>query len=67
MKVNVTNYGLRPFRITKVVKKQFGTINHDCTIIQYKGEYKLPKNLSLTNGEKWVKLDYWFELDEIQH
>jgi len=60
MKVYVTAIGLRPFRVTEI--KQFTSDSP----IQYKGEYKLPKCSRLTNGKKWVDLNYWFEESQIK-
>lgn len=59
MKVYITALGKRPFRITH--KKQFTSDSP----IQYKGQFKLPKGSRLTNGKKWVNLDYWFEESQI--
>lgn len=55
LKVYVTGYGKRPFRIEKITESPK----------QFKGSYKLPKNITLTNGEKWVKLNYWFTENQI--
>lgn len=55
MKVYITGYGKRPFRIEKTNKNTK----------QFKGSYKLPKNTTLADGEKWVKLNYWFTEDQI--
>lgn len=66
MKVYITRHGLRPFRITKIEKKEFGTIHKSVSTTQYKGEYKLPKNTKTTQGKKWVSLDHWFNLEDIK-
>ena len=60
MKVYVTGHGLVPFRATNVSKSA------DADLIQLRGQYKLPKGSRLTNGKKWVDLDYWFTLDQIE-
>ena len=54
MKVFVTPYGLRPFRIEEITDQ-----------MQYKGSYKLPKNITKSGGGKWVKLDYYFTKEQI--
>lgn len=54
MKVFVTPYGLRPFRIEKITDG-----------MQYKGSYKLPKNITKSGGGKWVKLNYYFTKEQI--
>lgn len=54
MKVFITGYGLRPFRIEEITD-----------LMQYKGSYKLPKNITLTGGKKWVELDYYFTRKQI--
>lgn len=54
MKVFVTPYGLRPFRIEKITDE-----------MQYKGSYKLPKNITKSGGGKWVKLNYYFTKEQI--
>lgn len=58
MKVNITKYGLRPFKIKKIHKTDLGS--------QYQGEYKLPKGTKRGDGKKWIDLDYWFELKDIK-
>ena len=55
LKVYVTAHGKRSFRIEKINKNTK----------QFKGSYKLPKNITLSGGEKWVKLNYWFTEDQI--
>jgi hypothetical protein len=55
MKVYVNGYGLRPFRIEEETESPK----------QFKGSYKLPKNITRTDGEKWFELDYWFTENEI--
>ena len=54
-KVYVNGYGKRPFRIEEQTESPK----------QFKGSYKLPKNVTRTDGEKLVKLDYWFTEKEI--
>ena len=54
MKVFVTPYGLRPFRIEKITDQ-----------MQYKGSYKLPKNITKSGGGQWVKLNYYFTKEQI--
>lgn len=54
MKVFVTPYGLRPFRIEEMTDQ-----------MQYKGSYKLPKNITKSGGGKWLKLDYYFTKEQI--
>lgn len=56
MKVNITGYGERPFRVTKILFTPH---------LQFKGEYKLPKNTTKTNGKKWMELDYYFTPEQI--
>lgn len=57
MKVHVTQYGSRPFRITKVNQTDLG--------VQFKGKYKLPKNTTRADGKKWVKLNFWFNVEDL--
>lgn len=59
MFVFVTGYGLLKFRITK--KERF--LQNVPT--QFKGQVKLPKGTTITNGKKWFDLDYWFTKDQI--
>jgi hypothetical protein len=60
MYVYVTGYGVCKFRATTLVMGDVDTI-------QLKGEYRLPDNVELCNGEKWVELNYYFTLDQILH
>lgn len=55
MKVYVNGYGLRPFRIEETIENS----------TQFKGSFKLPKNIERTDGEKWIELNYWFTEKEI--
>lgn len=57
MKVYVNGFGLRPFRIEEITKNP----------TQFKGSYKLPRNVERTDGEKWIELDYWFTEDQIKY
>lgn len=57
MKVYVNGFGLRPFRIEETTEKPK----------QFKGSYKLPRNVERTDGEKWIELDYWFTEDQIKY
>lgn len=50
----VTPYGMRPFQITKSVKR--GNFE-----VQHKGVYKLPKGVKRNDGSKWDELSYWFD------
>lgn len=59
-KVYITGYGLRPFQVKEVVQ-----LNPDLPK-QFKGRYKLPKNVSVVNGKKWIDLDYYFTEKEIK-
>ncbi len=61
MFVYVTGYGLSPFRAVEM--KMF---NEDINNLQFKGQYKLPKNTTRTDGSKWIDLDYWFKVDQIK-
>ena len=61
MFVYINGYGLRPFRAFEMIM-----FNEDINNLQLKGQYKLPKNLKLTNGKKWVDLDHWFTVDQIK-
>ena len=56
MKVYVNGYGLRPFRIEETTEDP----------IQFKGSFKLPRNIERTDGEKWVELNYYFTEDQIK-
>lgn len=58
MKTYITPYGLRPFRITKINQTDLG--------VQFKGKYKLPKNTTRADGKKWVKLNFWFNVEDIR-
>jgi len=59
-KVYITGYGLRPFQI-----KETHQLNPDSPK-QFKGRYKLPKNIKNMNGKKWIDLDYYFTEEEIK-
>jgi hypothetical protein len=61
MFVYVNGYGLRPFKAVEI-----NIFNEDIKNLQFKGKYKLPKNVTLTNGKKWVDLDHWFTVDQIK-
>lgn len=61
MYVYVNGYGLRPFRA--VEKKMF---NNDPSLLQLRGQYKLPPNIKTNSGKKWIDLDYWFSLDQVK-
>jgi len=56
--VNITGYGLCEFKPKE--KYQLD----EASPLQYKGEYKLPKNTTY-NGKEWVELDYYFSPDQI--
>ncbi|CAM2985452.1 hypothetical protein SAMN02745938_1275 [Flavobacterium psychrophilum DSM 3660] len=55
MKVYVNGYGLRPFRIEETIENP----------TQYKGSFELPKGVERADGEKWIKLDYYFTEKEL--
>lgn len=56
--VYITGHGLRPFKIEETYKlKSFPE--------QYRGKYKLPKNVRTEKGKKWIGMDYWFTEDQI--
>ena len=67
MKVNITQYGLRPFRITEMKTTQIGTVKDPIEMVQYKGEDKLPKGTTRADGKKWMDLDYWFLKEDIKN
>ena len=65
MKVNITQYGLRPFRITEMKTTQIGTVKDPIEMVQYKGEVKLPKTFRTVEGSRWLPINYWFIEEDI--
>lgn len=60
MKVNVSGYGLLPFRATECYK-----FRGDESLVQFRGEVKLPKGSKTGGGKKWIQHNYWYRPTEI--
>ena len=60
MKVQVNGYGMLPFRATECYK-----FRGEESLVQFRGEVKLPKGVRAGDGKKWVQHDYWYDPTQI--
>lgn len=60
MKVNVSGYGMLPFRATECYK-----FRGEESFVLFRGEVKLPKSARRNGEKKWIQHDYWYDPTQI--